>query len=86
MTRPDIIIHHLETIDNQYTEYIESELQVLEKEILGEEGLLEKEISPYEQLISEYPWLEEKRYEFMYTIPDKKRSPSDYESWKERSY
>ncbi|MHA1146709.1 MAG: hypothetical protein ACTSR8_00515 [Promethearchaeota archaeon] len=71
------------TLDHQYSEYIESELQLLEKQILGEEGLLEKEISPYEQLLKEYPWLEEKRYEFMYTIPDKKKHPSDYESWKE---
>ncbi len=66
----------------QSAEYIESELQVLEEEILGEKGLLEKELSPYEKLLNEYSWVEETKYQFMYTIPNKKKNPSDYESWK----
>lgn len=66
----------------QSAEYIESELQVLEEEILGEKGLLEKELSPYEKLLNEYSWIDETKYQFMYTIPNKKKNPSDFESWK----
>lgn len=64
------------------SQYVESQLQVLEEEIVGEKGLIEKEISPYEKLLNEYPWLEETRYEFMYSIPHKKKEKNDYESWK----
>lgn len=64
------------------SQYVESQLQVLEEEIVGEKGLIEKEFSPYEKLLNEYPWLEETRYEFMYTIPHKKKEKNDYESWK----
>ncbi|MBD3194142.1 MAG: hypothetical protein GF317_03745 [Candidatus Lokiarchaeota archaeon] len=63
-------------------EYIESQLQVLEEEIVGETGLIEEELSPYEKLLDSYPWLEEPRYEFMYSIPNKSKNPNDYESWK----
>ncbi len=70
--------------DLQYNNSIEAELKLLEQQILGEEQLIEKEIQPYEQLLKEYSWLQEKRYEYMYYIPDKKESPSDYESWKEQ--
>ncbi len=66
---------------DQHTEYIESELQVLEKEIVTEKGIIEKEISPYEKVLENYPWLEEKRFEFMYSIPDKKKNKTDFESW-----
>ncbi|MHA1343903.1 MAG: hypothetical protein ACTSQG_07945, partial [Promethearchaeota archaeon] len=66
----------------EHSKYIDSELQALEEEIVGEKGLIEKVISPYEQIIKDYPWLEEKRYEFMYTLPDKKKNPGDFESWK----
>ena len=66
----------------QHAEYIESQLQSLEEEIIGEKGLIEKELSPYEQLLNDYPWLEETKYEFMYSVPNKKKDPSDYESWR----
>ncbi len=65
------------------SEYVESQLQVLEEEIIGETGLIEKELSPYEKLKKDYPWLEEPRYEFMYSVPNKKKNPTDYQSWKE---
>ncbi len=64
------------------SEYIESQLEVLEQEIIGEKGVIEQEISPYEQLINEYPWLEETRYAFMFSMPNKKKNKSDFESWK----
>ncbi|MHA1689574.1 MAG: hypothetical protein ACTSYC_12115 [Promethearchaeota archaeon] len=67
----------------QHEDYVESELQVLEKEIIGETGLIEKELAPYELLKRDYPWLEEPRYEFMYAIPNKKKNPNDYQSWRE---
>jgi len=66
----------------QHAKEIEAELQLLEEEIIGEKGLIEKELSGYEKLLEVYPWLEEKRYEFMYSIPSKKELLSDYESWK----
>jgi hypothetical protein len=62
--------------------YIESQLQKLEEEIIGEKGVIEKELSPYETLLEQYPWIEEPKYAFMYSIPNKKKNPSDYESWK----
>ena len=66
----------------QHAKEIEAELALLEEEIIGEKGLIEKELSGYEKLLEVYPWLEEKRYEFMYSIPSKKELLSDYESWK----
>ncbi|MFX1274846.1 MAG: hypothetical protein ACFFBP_14635 [Promethearchaeota archaeon] len=82
----DFITHSLGDIDDQtYAEHsgaIESELQRLEKEIIGEAGLIEKELSPYEKIVEAYPWLEEKRYEFMYTIPHHKKNLNDYQSWR----
>jgi len=80
------LLKQFEDIDQrtyeQHADYIETQLQTLEEEIIGEKGLIEKELSPYEQLLNEYPWLEETKYEFMYTIPNKKKNPNDYESWK----
>ena len=80
------LLKQFEQIDEstyeQHSDYIESQLQVLEEEIVGEKGLIEIELSPYEKLLNEYPWLEETKYEFMYSIPNKKKNPSDYESWK----
>ncbi|MFW9943311.1 MAG: hypothetical protein ACFFFT_19910 [Candidatus Thorarchaeota archaeon] len=61
---------------------IEKELQLIEMEIVGEKGVVAKEISTYELLINDYPWLEEKRYVFMYSIPNRKTNLKDYESWK----
>jgi hypothetical protein len=61
--------------------YIQTELQKLEQEIIGETGLIEEELSPYEQLLDEYPWLEQPRYEYMFHIPNKTKNPSDFESW-----
>ena len=66
----------------QQAEQIEAEIHTLEEEIVGEKGLIEKELTPYDKLLNEYPWLEEKRFSFMYAIPDKKQSPSDYQSWR----
>ncbi|MFX1260070.1 MAG: hypothetical protein ACFFAN_19645 [Promethearchaeota archaeon] len=81
-----LLFKQFEQIDQntyeQQADYIESQLQVLEEEIVGERGLIEKELSPYEKLLNEYPWLEEAKYEFMYSIPNKKKNPADYESWK----
>lgn len=75
----------LERVDHKTyeknAEFIESELQELEKEIVGEEGLIEEELSPLEKLIENYPWLEEARYDYMYHIPNKEKNPSDFESW-----
>jgi len=62
--------------------YIESQLQKLEEEIVGEKGVIEKELSPYEKLLGDYPWIEEPKYAFMYAIPNKKKNPTDYQSWK----
>ena len=50
--------------------YIESQLQKLEEEIVGEKGVIEKELSPYETLLEQYPWIEEPKYAFMYSIPN----------------
>ncbi len=66
----------------QHAEQIEVELQVLEEEIVGEKGLIEKKLTAYETLIENYPWLEEERKKFMYTMPDKNRNKNDYVSWK----
>ena len=62
--------------------YSESQLQKLEEEIVGEKGVIEKELSPYEKLLGDYPWIEEPKYAFMYAIPNKKKNPTDYQSWK----
>jgi len=64
-------------------EFIKSKITSLEEEILGERGIVEKELSPFEKLLKDYAWLDEQRYEFMYTVPNQKINPSDYESWKE---
>lgn len=82
----DFLTSNLGKIDEQtyeqHSKDIEMELQRLEQEIIGEKGLIEKELTAYEQLLESYPWLEEKRYEFMYSIPEKKKYLDDYESWK----
>lgn len=62
--------------------YIETQLQELEEEIIGEKGVIEKELTPYEQLLNEYPWIEEPKYAFMYSIPNEKKNPKDFQSWK----
>ena len=66
----------------EHSEAIETELQKLEQEIIGEKGLIVKELSPYEKILEAYPWLEEKRYEFMYNIPNQKKNLNDYQSWR----
>ncbi|MFX1437187.1 MAG: hypothetical protein ACFFAA_08300 [Promethearchaeota archaeon] len=66
----------------QHAEQVEAELQSLEEEILGEKGLIEKKLTAYENLVQAYPWLEEERKKFMYTMPDKKQNKNDYVSWK----
>ena len=62
----------------QHAEQIETELQELEEEIIGEKGLLEKKLTAYENLLTAYPWLEEERKKFMYTIPDENKQKNDY--------
>lgn len=64
-------------------EYIKAKINSLEEEILGEKGVVEKELTPYEKLLANYSWLDEPRYEFMYSIPNQESNPSDYESWKQ---
>jgi len=64
-------------------EQIEHELQAIELEIIGEKAAVSKEISTYDLLINDHPWLEESRYVFMYSIPNKKTDLKDYESWKQ---
>lgn len=66
----------------RYAEQIESGLQELEEEIIGEKGLIEKKITAHEKLINAYPWLEDERKRFMYTLPDKNKQKADYTSWK----
>ena len=81
------LVEQLDKADEKTLEkhsiYLDEQLQTLEQEIIGERDAFEAEVSPYEQVLKVYPWLEEQRYEFMYTIPDKKEKPSDYESWKQ---
>ena len=60
---------------------IEKELQSLENEIEVEPTVVEKELTPYEQLVKEHPWIEEARFEYMYSAPDKKKNAKDYNSW-----
>ncbi|NVM44955.1 MAG: hypothetical protein HWN79_08555 [Candidatus Lokiarchaeota archaeon] len=62
---------------------IEKELRELELEIVKERGAVTKEVSTYEMILNDYPWLEEKRYIFMYSLPNKKTDLKDYESWKQ---
>ena len=66
----------------QNAEEVEQELKLIEREIVGEKGVISKEVSTYELLVDDYPWLEEKRYIFMYTLPNKKQDLRDFESWK----
>lgn len=66
----------------QHAEQVEEELQNLEEEILGEKGLIEKKLTAYENLLKAYPWLEEERKKFMYSMPNKKVNKNDYTSWK----
>jgi hypothetical protein len=61
---------------------IDKELRELELEIVKEKGAVTKEVSTYELILNDYPWLEEKRYIFMYSLPNKKTDLKDYESWK----
>jgi len=80
------LVQSFEQIDNSSyednAEYVESQLQTLEQEIVGEKGVIEKKLSPYEKLLESHPWLEEPKREFMYKIPDKKEELKDYESWR----
>lgn len=73
-------------IDNkvyqQHADQIEADLQKLEEEIIGEKGLIEKKLTAYEKLVNAYPWLEEERKKFMYTMPNKNKQENDYISWK----
>lgn len=82
----DILTSKLGEIDQKVYEQnatqIEKELREIELEIIKEKEVVTQEISTYELLLNDYPWLEEKRYIFMYSIPNKKTDLKDYESWK----
>ena len=82
----DFLTSKLGEIDHKAYEQnaaqIEIELRELELEIVKERGAVTKEVSTYELLLNDYPWLEEKRRIFMYSIPNKKTDLQDYESWK----
>jgi len=82
----DILTSKLGEIDQKTYEQnaaqIEIELREIELEIVKEREAVTKEISTYELLLNDYPWLEEKRYIFMYSIPNRKTDLKDYESWK----
>jgi len=82
----DILTAEGDKIDQDtYTQHaiqIETELQELEQEIIGEKGILEKKLTAYEKLLDAYPWLEEERKKFMYMMPDSKKEKNDYISWK----
>ncbi|MFO8018657.1 MAG: hypothetical protein R6U96_08480 [Promethearchaeia archaeon] len=72
----------LEEIELDFQENLEKDQlrQLLKQhEVLKSQLLQERIADPYEKLIEEYPWLEERRYEFMYFIPDEEK---DMESWK----
>jgi hypothetical protein len=69
-------------IYRKHADQIETELQELEQEIIGEKGLIEKKLSAYEELLTTYPWLQEERKKFMYSMPDKVKQKNDYNSWK----
>jgi hypothetical protein len=82
----DILTSKLGEIDQKAYEQnaaqIEKELREIELEIVRERGAVTKEVTTYEMLLNDYPWLEEKRRIFMYSIPNKKTDLQDYESWK----
>ena len=82
----EILTSNLGEIDQKTYEQnaaqIEIELREIELEIVKEREAVTQEISTYELLLNDYPWLEEKRYIFMYSIPNKKTELKDYESWK----
>ncbi|MFW9894495.1 MAG: hypothetical protein ACFFD7_01665 [Candidatus Thorarchaeota archaeon] len=69
-------------IYRKHAEQIDAELQELEEEIIGEKGLIQKKLTAYEKLLKAYPWLQEERKKFMYTMPDKTKEKNDYLSWK----
>jgi len=82
----DILSSKLGEIDHKvyqkHAEQVEAELQTLEEEIIGEKGLLEKKLTAYENLLTAYPWIEEERKKFMYSMPDKNKDKNDFISWK----
>ena len=82
----DILTSKLGDLDQktykQHALEIERDLRELELEIVKERGAVTKEVTTYEMLVNDYPWLEEKRYIFMYSLPNKKTDLKDYESWK----
>jgi len=81
-----ILNSQVEDIDSKiyrkHAEQIETELQELEQEIIGEKGLIEKKLTAYDKLLTAYPWLQEERKRFMYSMPDKNKQKDDYISWK----
>ncbi len=66
----------LSKVENQE---IEAELSALEQEIQMEDQAKGEELSPYEMLLEEHPWLEKPNYGFMYSIPEEEK---DFASWR----
>jgi hypothetical protein len=59
---------------------IAAELESIKTQIIPKPEVVVEE-TPYEKLLNEHPWLEEARYEYMYSAPVKKKNAKDYESW-----
>jgi len=68
-----------ETEEINLTE-IAAELESIKTQIISKPEVVVEE-TPYEKLLKEHPWLEEARYEYMYSAPVKKKNAKDYESW-----
>jgi len=59
---------------------IATELESIKTQIIPKPEVVIEE-TPYEKLLKEHTWLEEARYEYMYSAPTKKKNAKDYESW-----
>jgi len=59
---------------------IDMELAKLEAEIASEQAVEEAK-STFEKVLELHPWLDEKRYGFMYAYPDPKKNKADFDSW-----
>ena len=81
----DILTSKLGEIDQKAYEQnaaqIEKELREIELEIIKEREAVTKEISTYELLLNDYPWLEEKRYIFMYSSGPEDLSLLEWDRW-----
>lgn len=58
----------------------EDELAELREEI-EKEKTATPEKTPYERLLEFHEWLNQRKYEFMYTFPDPKKNKNEFNSW-----